>query len=268
MINTLFISGITLAQVISNLSRHTKTEKDRAKKLKELDEMKTKFYTNITHEFRTPLTVILGMTEKMEMDLEHSSRGELEKIRRNSLSLLHLVNQMLDLSRLEAGAVRIHMIHGDVISYLKMLLESFHSLAERKGIQLDFKPDEVKLTMDYDEEKLMQVVSNLLNNAIKYTPEGGTIILRARLDHPKQSTLTIEIEDTGIGISSDKLEHIFDRFYRVDGEDTQGQGGSGLGLEPHYLEETLIESMLAQIKTHKELIREETIRMNVKWKHS
>jgi signal transduction histidine kinase/CheY-like chemotaxis protein/AraC-like DNA-binding protein len=230
LFNTLFISGITLAQVISSLSRHTRTEKERANKLKELDEIKTRFYTNITHEFRTPLTVILGMTEKMEADPGNTARNELGKIKRNSLSLLHLVNQMLDLSKLEAGAIRIHVTHGDVISYLKMLLESFQSLAEIKGILLDFKSEVESLMMDYDSEKLKQIISNLVTNALKYTPEGGSIMLRASVDYQIQSTLTIEIEDTGIGIAPDKLEHIFERFYRVDAGASTGQDGSGLGL--------------------------------------
>ena len=210
-----------------------------AQRLKELDSVKTKLYTNITHEFRTPLTVILGMVKQVKAyPREWYSEG-LQMIERNGRNLLHLVNQMLDLSKLEAGAMPVHLVQGDVIAFLKYVLESFHSLAKEKNIDLEFHSDRDELVMDYDPEKLREIISNLVSNAIKFTPEGGEVELRfticdLRLPASGAAIVnrqsSIVIRDTGTGIPPEQLPYIFDRFYQADDEATRHAEGTGIGL--------------------------------------
>ena len=156
-----------------------------AHRLKELDEVKTRLYTNITHEFRTPLTVILGMVDKLTANpTEWLSKGS-EMIKRNGQNLLRLVNQMLDLSKLESGKFQLNMVQGDVIHYLRYVVESFHSFAETKDIRLHFQTDHDQLIMDYDPDNLLNILSNLLSNAIKFTDRGGEVYIWVRGERVK-----------------------------------------------------------------------------------
>lgn len=212
-------------------------------RLQELDAVKTKLYTNITHEFRTPLTVISGMADQVrENPAEWFAEG-LDMIKRNSSRLLGLVNQMLDLAKLESGKMDLQLRQGDVVNYLKYLVESFHSFADSKGVKMHFLSDLDALTMDYDPEKLQQVLTNLLSNAVKFTPVGGHVYVDvrlrnddARLKQPGNSNdapapgIEIRVRDTGIGISEDKLLHVFDRFYQADDSYTRHGEGTGIGL--------------------------------------
>lgn len=155
-----------------NLNR--KLEQQEVRRVKELDVLKNRLYTNITHEFRTPLTVILGMAEQLaDQRAWPISKKELHQgislIYRNGNNLLRLINQLLDLSKLDAGQLKLNMRQGDVIAYLKYLTESFYSMAQDKHIHLTFISVEKEVIMDFDEEKLQQIVYNLLTNAIKFT---------------------------------------------------------------------------------------------------
>jgi signal transduction histidine kinase/DNA-binding response OmpR family regulator len=211
-------------------------------RLRELDEVKTKLYTNITHEFRTPLTVIQGVTTRIRNEGEKLDSKKIiddtHIVNRNSAQLLTLVNQMLDLRKLESGQLPVRMVQGDVVIYLRYLLESFHSLAEAKDIGLHFLNDERELIMDYDPEKLRHIVSNLLSNAVKFTPEGGEVYLSVEKASAKRTpsalrtedALLIEVRDTGVGIPPEKIPHIFDRFYQIDDESTRKAEGTGIGL--------------------------------------
>ncbi len=215
-----------------------------AERLKELDVVKTKLYTNITHEFRTPLTVILGMVRQIKENPQDWFNEGLKMIERNGNNLLQLVNQMLNLSKLESGALPVNLIQGDILTYLKYVLESFHSMAESKNVQLHFQSDSDELIMDYDPEKIREIVSNLLSNAIKFTPEGGAVNVRLTAagqrstENPMSLPLAIgrplstiiTIKDTGIGIAPEKLPHIFDRFYQADDASTRKTEGTGIGL--------------------------------------
>jgi streptogramin lyase len=149
-----------------------------ARRLRELDELKTRLYTNITHEFRTPLTVILGMADKVSEDPQKWFRNGIDMIRRNGHNLLRLINHMLDLSKLESGVLPVNMVQGDVVNYLEYLIDSFYSYAGSKDIRLHFLCPHEELYMDYDAEKLLTIVSNLLSNAVKFTPEGGDVYVQ------------------------------------------------------------------------------------------
>lgn len=228
-----------------------------ADRMKELDSFKSRFYTNITHEFRTPLTVISGMVDQIrENPAKWLSEG-LEMIRRNAAGLLRLVNQMLDLSKLESGSLPLRLIHGDLIGYLNYLLESYRSYAESKRIGLYFETGLEHCLIDYDPEILEQIVSNLASNAIRFTPEGGKVTISANFLSSEKGGghLEIRVQDTGIGIPPDQLPYIFDRFYQVSqpsgkepGPDfpiTEITGGSGIGLA---LTRELVKLLGGQIK--------------------
>lgn len=196
-------------------------------KLKELDRMKSRFFTNISHELRTPLTVISGMVDQLKKDPEAWLDKSVSMIKRNSENLLNLVNQILDLRKLETGQLELHFIQDNIILYLSYILESFHSLADQKNIKLLFESEQSELVMDYDPAKILRIVTNLLSNAIKFTPRGGTIWLKAGR---RSNDLLIQVKDTGIGIPEDQLSSIFDRFYQVDTAHSRKGEGTGIGL--------------------------------------
>ncbi len=210
-----------------------------AQRLKELDAFKSQLYANFTHELRTPLTVILGATDQIPAFHQKQETSRLswaiEMVRRNSFRLLQLINQILDLSKLEAGMMTVEMVQGNVVAFMKYLTESYESLAEVKGISIAFEAAPSRLLMDFDEEKLCNIFSNLLSNAIKFTPTGGSISIGiSTREESRKSFLLIEVRDTGIGIPQDKLPYIFDRFYQVDSESPhhglRREGGTGIGL--------------------------------------
>lgn len=221
-----------------------------AEKLKELDKLKTDFFANISHEFRTPLTLILGPAEQMLERHSGDDKKNLSLIRRNAQRLLQLVNQLLDLSRLEHGGLKLQASPGDFIAFLKGLVMSFESLAERKSIALQFEaqPSEgFKPSESYfDHDKIETIFINLLSNAFKFTPEGGRVSVqlsvnsRSEAEIPtardNQSPLNtgywtlITVQDTGEGMPAEQLPYIFDRFYQVDSSSRRVHGGSGIGL--------------------------------------
>ncbi|HRK82626.1 MAG TPA: triple tyrosine motif-containing protein, partial [Saprospiraceae bacterium] len=149
-------------------------------RLRELDGVKTRLYTNITHEFRTPLTVILGMADKIEQAPRQWLGEGVNTIRRNGRNLLRLVNQMLDLARLEGGALPLAMIQGDINAHLKTMMEMYRSYADAKNIAMEFVAEPEHLVMDYDPDKTGDIVSNLLSNALKFTPAGGKVVVSSR----------------------------------------------------------------------------------------
>lgn len=216
----------------ARLQSQLKYEQLEAKRVKELDTIKTQLYTNITHEFRTPLTVILGMAQQVIDKPAEQFETRMDMIIRNGRSLLNLVNQLLDLSRLETGKMQLQLSYGEIIGFLRYIVESFQSLAESQQKQLHFLTDTDTLYMEYDREKVRQIISNLLSNAIKFTPEKGNIYIRVLENTlPEDGTsLIIKVKDTGIGIPREELPYVFDRFYRSDNSHTRKTEGTGIGL--------------------------------------
>ncbi|MCB9283379.1 MAG: response regulator [Lewinellaceae bacterium] len=204
-----------------------------ADQLKELDETKTRLYTNITHEFRTPLTVILGMADQLEKDPKNRLQDGLTLIRRNGKHLLNLINQLLDLAKLQSNRMVVQLIQGDIVVFLKYIAESFNSMAAAKDLRVRIDVDPASIVMDFDRDKIMKITSNLLSNAIKFTPPGGEVTLRVRLEGPperEEETLVFSVGDTGIGIPPTQLPHIFERFYQADSSNTRKGEGTGIGL--------------------------------------
>ncbi|WP_341224395.1 ATP-binding protein [uncultured Arcticibacterium sp.] len=226
---TLIRSGKVFEQLFTRFLDLQKAEQQ-TQKLKELEAVKTRFYTNITHEFRTPLTVISGMANQISTNPKKWLKKGIPMINRNSDSLLTLVNQMLDLSKLESGNMAFNNQQSDIVSYIKYLTESIHSLAEVKSIKLNFKSTEEQIIMDFDKDKIQQIMINLLTNAIKFTPLNGNIKVSIKLLTKQKPSLSISVSDSGIGISKENIPHIFNRFYQVDDSSTRKIGGSGIGL--------------------------------------
>ncbi|MEZ4939934.1 MAG: ATP-binding protein [Saprospiraceae bacterium] len=200
-------------------------------RLRELDMFKNRFFTNVTHEFRTPLTVILGASAQLEQHDGPAVRNKAGLIRRSGENLLRLINQLLDLAKLESDTLQVHYEHGDVVRYVRYIVESLQSLASMQQVQLEMQSALPNLHMDYDPDRLLQIVYNLLSNAIKFTPAGGQVLLQLALE--KQSNaerLRLTVSDSGMGIPEADLAFIFDRFYQSKNLEKARAGGTGIGL--------------------------------------
>lgn len=232
IVNLTWQAGYTLIIIINNINQKKQLwelKQAEATRLKELDETKTKLLTNISHEFRTPLTIILGMAKLVREKPEEWLKKGTEKIIQSGYALLHLVNDLLDMARLEAGAMTVNCLQQDIITQLRYLVGSFSSVALEKNIDLKYSPHIGEFLMDFDADKLMQIVSNLLSNALKFTPNNGKVEL-ATENSLNPHTFSIRVKDNGSGIAAEHLPQIFDRFYRVENPLLQSQSGSGLGL--------------------------------------
>ena len=229
-----------------------------AQKLHEVDELKTRFFANISHEFRTPLTLILGPVKQIiERTTESDTRDDLNVVHKNARRLHGLVNQLLDISKLESGNMKLRTVPQNIVPLVKALTLSFASHAERKRIALNFSAVEDDILVYIDKDKVEKIVTNILSNAFKFTPEGGEVTVAvychsdpasageesdsskpSQIASPKKGarndtrsgSISITVTDTGIGIPADRLDRIFDRFYQVDGSHTREQEGTGIGL--------------------------------------
>jgi signal transduction histidine kinase/DNA-binding response OmpR family regulator len=250
LINTLFLGGLTLVVVLIYLFQHTRYEKERAQRLLELDEVKTRLFTNITHEFRTPLTVIQGMVDQIQTGYEVDINQKLSNILKSSQDLLDLVNQMLELARLDSGAVVKTLVRQDVITYLKVIFESLQAEAETKKLDFLFHSDAQEYVMEFDQENLKHIVWNLLSNAIKYTPESGSVDLDVSVLKNDPPRLIIDVKDSGEGIPENELDQIFIRFFRGSDERIRKVQGTGLGLS---ITKELVELLEGEIAVHNSL---------------
>lgn len=227
------VSLLLVLYLIYGFLLHRKLAEAEVGRLQDLDLFKSRIYTNLTHEFRTPLTVISGISDHVlsHPSVENLNEG-LPMIKRNSAQLLRLINQMLDLSKLESGRLSANMIQDDILGYLKYLTESFHSFADSKDIRLHLLTELEDLYMDFDPEKIQSIFSNLVGNAVKFTPPGGNIYIMIGKNSSKELGyfLEIKVKDTGKGISPDHLPFIFDRFFQVENSTTRSKQGTGIGL--------------------------------------
>jgi len=236
-----------------------KLEHAENRRLQELDVFKNRFFTNITHEFRTPLTVIMGMSEQVLSDAVAKSHPvtiarPVSLIKRSGENLLRLINQILDLAKLESNALKINYLQGDALPYLRYITESLQSFANAQNVMLRVESTEAEITMDYDPERLLQIVHNLLSNAIKFTPSGGRVTLRADLTTFEKlsnlSCLKLTVTDTGAGIATEDLPNIFDRFYQANNLEKAKAGGTGIGLS---LTKELVKAMGGDISVESEV---------------
>lgn len=216
--------SVALAGIIYN---RYKVKLKANQKLKELDEIKSRFFTNVSHEFRTPLSLIIGPLEEKLRLAQASEKDDLQMMYRSAKRLQILINQLLDLSKLEAGSMELHLQEAELSSVIKLISGTFSSLAERKGLIYKQEIFQGPYKGCFDRDKLEKMLTNLLSNAFKFTPEGGLVNLKASINEGK---LIIEVKDSGIGIPEEKLGLIFNRFYQIDDSITRSSEGSGIGL--------------------------------------
>lgn len=207
-----------------------------AEQLKAVDELKNRFFANITHEFRTPLSLIISPVERLLEDNSFDApvRQTLSLVQRNARQLLRLINQLLDLSKLEANRMTVLLMQGDVTAFVSQLADSFRQEAERKGVTLTCSIADLNQEYIFDADNWEKILTNLLSNALKFTGAGGQVTVTLKpnvLDGTDDiSGVLIRIADSGIGISPENLPHIFDRFYQVDNSHTRAYEGTGIGL--------------------------------------
>jgi signal transduction histidine kinase/ligand-binding sensor domain-containing protein/DNA-binding response OmpR family regulator len=207
-------------------------ERQEAQRMHELDMMKIRFFTNVSHEFRTPLTLILTPMEKLLKGAkEPEQQTQFQLIHRNARRLLNLVNQLLDFRKLEVQEIRLNPSEGDIIKFVRETVFSFSDLSEKKDIRLDFYSTLTSFETLFDPDKLEKILFNLLSNAFKFTPEHGTVSVAVTFtDRLEEKWLEINVKDSGIGIPPDKQDKIFERFFQNDLPRSMVNQGSGIGL--------------------------------------
>ena len=224
--NFLDLATSQIATAISN-ARAFEAERQRAEALAEIDKAKTAFFGNVSHEFRTPLTLLLGPTEDALRRPIPSLNGEnLQIVHRNALRLLKLVNSLLDFSRIEAGRVQAVYQPTDLAAFTEDLVSGFRSAVERAGLSLTFNVTAHLPAAFVDRQMWEKIVLNLMSNAFKFTFEGG---IHVRLTNVREN-IELSVSDTGVGIPEKELPHLFERFHRVQGTRSRTHEGTGIGL--------------------------------------
>jgi signal transduction histidine kinase/ligand-binding sensor domain-containing protein/DNA-binding response OmpR family regulator len=202
--------------------------------LREMDRAKTRFYSNISHEFRTPLSLIVGPADELLKDsaLSVKAREYLRIINQNGKRLLRLVTQIMDISKLEDGVLRLEVAQGDIVQAVSSIAESFQFMAESKDIRFSIESNLPAAQGYFDRDKIEKIVYNLLNNAFKYTDCGHSVWLEMEVQQSACGceSVTIRIQDTGIGIPAAEQEQVFEQYYRVENQYAQRQFGAGIGL--------------------------------------
>jgi len=223
---------------------------------KEVDEMKSRFYTNISHEFRTPLTLLMAPLED-SLKKKQEDKGISRKVRsimlRNARRLQRLINQLLDISKLESGKMELQLVKANLSNLVRTVASSFLSLAESRGIQFTINIEQYKIESCFDADKMEKITTNLLSNAFKFCGNGGNVSLglkyRTSDEGENRALAILSIEDTGKGMEKEQLDRIFDRFYQVSDTDTREVEGSGIGLA---LTKELVELMHGKIEVESE----------------
>jgi len=239
LLNLAAVSSLIFAIQYSYVKKQNELKKaieSRNEKLKEMDNLKTRFFANISHEFRTPLTIILGLANKQIQNTNAPPQVTKDNltIKSNANRLLELINQLLDISKLESGEEKLELREDDLVSCVKHHYGMFESLAKSKKQLLlfngkkysDHVSDAPVITF-FDHEKMQKIITNLLANAVKFTPEEGIIDVSVNKD---ENNVYLEVSNTGVEIEPEAIPHLFDRFYQVNSESTREHEGTGIGL--------------------------------------
>ena len=232
------LAGIIVVMVMGGFYLHlhfnNKRNKTLLEKEKEVDKLKANFFANISHEFRTPLTLILSPIDHLLATSQGSDeRYQLGLMKKNGSRILRLVNQILELSKLESGQLKLSVRQSDVIPVLQGVAASFESLAVSKNIDLVFTSSVQPLLLYFDSAKLETVLINLISNAMKFSGTGGKVVVSVEGVQPTRDHsgfVQIKVEDEGPGLSEDQVRHIFDRFYQAGHANAAHFGGTGIGL--------------------------------------
>lgn len=233
------ILGLTLLAIIRNYvvikvrNRYLKKQAiEETLRQQELNRLKTQFFTNVSHEFRTPLTLILTPLDSLlKKELDSGTRKHLQLIRQNAGRLLNLVNQLLDFKKAEENKLKPDLTYGNIINHIRTTVNSFNELAEPKQINLEFVSYESELFMQFDKDKIEKIINNLLSNAFKFTQQGGSIhVVTQLIKEDSREQLSIKVKDAGIGIEKEHRDKLFERFYQVNQSLDNVTTGSGIGL--------------------------------------
>jgi signal transduction histidine kinase/DNA-binding response OmpR family regulator len=216
----------------TRLRHELKMREFEAHKFREIENIKSRFFANLSHEFRTPLMLIKGPIEQLRSsNIKSDTKKIYDIIYRNTEKLHLLIDQLLELSQLEAESIPLKARKENLVTQLKGIFYSFRSIAEQKNILIEFESVQETICAWIDRDKLEKIITNILSNAFKFTPEGGmiTLLVKANKIGDEEFAL-VKISDTGIGIPKEKLSRIFDRFFQVDDSSGRAFGGSGIGL--------------------------------------
>lgn len=227
---------LVFALVRSRFKMHAKWEEEREKRqrMEDLNNLKLDFFTNISHEFKTPLSLIIAPTEALiDKTTDQDDLQKLNIIRQNSEKLIDLINQIMDLRRIETGRTELSLTCGDIVAYVRQIMDSFKAKMESRQISFELSSNVERLRLNFDSYKMEKIMYNLLSNAYKYTPDNGRVTVRVEILNGTPSKLKISVTDTGTGIQPDDLEHIFERFYQGRNSTVTSDNikGSGVGLE-------------------------------------
>ena len=219
---------LTKMKLLSEL----RLEKLERMKTEELNQVKMRFFTNVSHEFKTPLSLILGPIESLGEQIRDKRQLEqLSLMRQNGERLLRLIDQIMDLRKFDNGKMKLNPSTGEFVSFVHRIYASFAYQAQRRGIDYDFEASEPELTFQFDSDKVEKVLYNLLSNAFKFTPDNGHIGITVSLRRSDEGRFAaVEVSDTGIGVTEADREHIFERFYQGSNPSFESIRGTGIGL--------------------------------------
>ena len=224
---------LEIARRTNELEKALATVESHRIRLSEIDEAKSRFVANISHELRTPLTLVVNPLEDLRDgvfgDVSREALHELNVALRSVHRLKRMADQLLTVARLEAGELTLRVQQYDFVDFLRDLFLAFSPLAERKRIQMSSDLPTGPLPLWFDSDRMEEIITNLLSNALKFTPEGGTVLLSVS-DDPAGDEVVVEVTDNGPGIPGEYLPHVFDRFYQVDEMTDVGRPGAGIGL--------------------------------------
>lgn len=241
-----------LIQIRESYKTSLRAEHLETEKVRELDRLRSGFFTNISHEFRTPLTLILTPLEQFLTDqTPDSRRPQFQMMHQNANRLLRLINQLLDLSKLESDSLQPDIRRQDLVGFVRGVAGSFAAQATRQGVTLRIETEPDAFVAWFDSDIVEKVLYNLIANALKFTPDGGPVTVRCRIQHPAEAPeLLLEVDDPGMGISAEHVAHIFERFYQVNGQSRAKKAGTGIGLA---LARELVELHRGQIRVESQV---------------
>ncbi|GAB2555291.1 hybrid sensor histidine kinase/response regulator transcription factor [Spirosoma areae] len=247
LVTGLLLGMRRLIQIRESYKTELRAEHLETEKARELDRLRSGFFTNISHEFRTPLTLILTPLEQFMTDsAPDSRRPQFQTMHQNANRLLRLINQLLDLSKLESDSLRPDISRQDVIGFVRRVVNSFTAQATRQHITLCMETESETYAGWFDPDIVEKVLYNLIANALKFTPNGGSITVRCQiLQDAGSPELLLDVDDSGMGISPEHTAHIFERFYQVNGQNRAKKAGTGIGLA---LTRELVELHRGQIR--------------------
>lgn len=213
------------------LNDQLELEKLEAERLKELDQVKSDFFSNVTHEFRTPLTLILGHLDQVIPTVgDERAKKELIVVKRNAKLLEKLINQLLDIAKIEADRMDLDLRKGNIVPFINEIQKSFQSLADRKGVALKFESESGEMVMDFDPDKVELIFFNLLSNAFKFTDNGEVSLSVSKAEKDGKDYCKLVVQDSGIGIVEEQISKVFDRFYQSENSRWRKNKGTGIGL--------------------------------------